>query len=164
MTTVVYCHKDEQVAVDSRVTMGHKVCTDDMDKTWVTDDYVFWLAGSLADIETVIEMYPTYYADEAPECSGFVFHRHEGVLKSISWSPEREYQSTISWNEAVGSGQDHAITALDLGCTAEQAVKMAAKRDASTGGVIKVHDLADYLLFDKKEEPETIDILDLLQQ
>ena len=35
---------------------------------------------------------------------------------------------------AIGSGSPHAITAMDCGKSAVQAVQMAAKRDPATGG------------------------------
>jgi hypothetical protein len=38
---------------------------------------------------------------------------------------------------AIGCGSDHAITAMDMGATAYQAVQMAAKRDTGTGGTIR---------------------------
>lgn len=38
---------------------------------------------------------------------------------------------------AIGSGADHAITAMDMGANAFLAVQMAAKRDTGTGGTIR---------------------------
>jgi hypothetical protein len=38
---------------------------------------------------------------------------------------------------AIGSGTDHALTAMDMGATAEEAIGWAAKRDAGTGGTIR---------------------------
>ena len=38
---------------------------------------------------------------------------------------------------AIGSGADHAITAMDMGASAIGAVEMAAKRDTGTGGIIR---------------------------
>lgn len=40
---------------------------------------------------------------------------------------------------AIGSGSPHAITAMDCGLSAKDAVKMAMKRDSRTGGRIKVY-------------------------
>lgn len=39
---------------------------------------------------------------------------------------------------AIGSGMYYALTAMDCGCSAEEAVKMAAKRDVNTGGEIRI--------------------------
>ena len=38
---------------------------------------------------------------------------------------------------AIGSGADHAFTAMDCGCSAKEAVQMAVKRDTCTGGRIR---------------------------
>lgn len=38
---------------------------------------------------------------------------------------------------AIGSGAKHALTAMDLGLDAKEAVKMAMKRDIYTGGRIR---------------------------
>ena len=40
---------------------------------------------------------------------------------------------------SIGSGSDHALTAMDMGATAEKAVEMAAQRDICTGGRIRVY-------------------------
>lgn len=39
---------------------------------------------------------------------------------------------------AIGSGEQFAISAMDFGLTAKEAIKYAVKRDASSGGKIKV--------------------------
>lgn len=42
---------------------------------------------------------------------------------------------------ACGSGMDHALTAMDMGATAKEAVKWAMKRDTLTGGRIRTFKL-----------------------
>jgi ATP-dependent protease HslVU (ClpYQ) peptidase subunit len=42
---------------------------------------------------------------------------------------------------AIGSGGVHAITAMDCGKSAAQAVQMAMKRDSATGGRVHTHRL-----------------------
>jgi ATP-dependent protease HslVU (ClpYQ) peptidase subunit len=37
---------------------------------------------------------------------------------------------------AIGSGMQHALTAMDMGADSEKAIQMAALRDIATGGVI----------------------------
>lgn len=53
----------------------------------------------------------------------------------------RVWRSTVSDTDpiVIGSGADHAITAIDCGKTVREAVKMAAKRDVHTGGKIRVY-------------------------
>jgi ATP-dependent protease HslVU (ClpYQ) peptidase subunit len=38
---------------------------------------------------------------------------------------------------ALGSGSHFALTAMDMGATAAEAVEMAKKRDTSTGGLVR---------------------------
>jgi len=40
---------------------------------------------------------------------------------------------------SIGSGSDHALTAMDMGATAEKAVEMAMQRDICTGGRIRLY-------------------------
>ena len=40
---------------------------------------------------------------------------------------------------ATGSGQHHALTAMDMGATAKEAVKMAIMRDTNSGGRIRTY-------------------------
>lgn len=54
---------------------------------------------------------------------------NEGEIIREDISSERFY--------AIGSGQDHAFTALDMGASALEAVKMAVKRDFSCGGTLR---------------------------
>jgi hypothetical protein len=44
-----------------------------------------------------------------------------------------------SGDTAIGTGTDHAITAMDCGLSAREAVKMAMKRDTGTGGRIRTY-------------------------
>jgi hypothetical protein len=44
----------------------------------------------------------------------------------------------------LGSGSDHAMTALDMGATAAESVKMAKTRDISIGGVVRTLFMADH--------------------
>ena len=44
---------------------------------------------------------------------------------------------SLSNPDAIGSGSPFALTAMDMGASAEEAVTMAAKRDSCTGGKIR---------------------------
>jgi len=48
----------------------------------------------------------------------------------------------VEYNDAMGSGEEFALAALDHGKTAEDAVAYAATRDSGTGGKIRVFDVA----------------------
>ena len=43
-----------------------------------------------------------------------------------------------------GTGQDHALTAMDCGLSAKEAVKMAAKRDTGTNSRVSTYTIRGY--------------------
>lgn len=61
---------------------------------------------------------------------------------------KRSYELVNSEYYAIGSGADFALSAMDAGATAEEAVKVAIKRDVFSGGEIFVEEL--------DEEPEEL--------
>lgn len=61
---------------------------------------------------------------------------------------KRSYELVNSEYYAIGSGADFALSAMDAGATAEEAVKVAIKRDVFSGGEIFIEEL--------DEEPEEL--------
>lgn len=133
MTTIAF--DGEMIAYDGRVTQGSKIVCDDYDKKYERNGVLFFLSGDLEHIEPVISSYFDKQMVDGLNCEGFVYD--DGKLYEIV-----AYDRGISVNEnigpiAYGSGSDHAITAIDCGLNAKEAVKMAAKRDIYTGGKIR---------------------------
>ncbi|MES9841207.1 MAG: hypothetical protein ABW134_11695 [Candidatus Thiodiazotropha endolucinida] len=140
MTTIAY--KDGVIAYDSRVTQGQTITSDRSSKLYRRNGVNFFVSGLVGEQEELIK---AYFAEDRTgfrivdshaivDDNGKVFHfgnsRNDGYWKS----PIDQYECF-----AIGSGSDHALTAMDLGCSAAEAVKMAAKRDAFTGGRIRKH-------------------------
>lgn len=129
------------------MTKGRTIEDDSYNKQYVVDGYRFFLAGSLSSVEDVIERYLAGHydhKDDDGEAEGFVV-TPEGELHSLILTKSKLHvcvQDTKK-HTAVGSGEDHAWTAMDLGCSAKEAVKMAAKRDVGTGGRIRTYKLND---------------------
>lgn len=135
MTTAVYSVKEGLIAVDSRLCRGSTIVSDDCDKIITSDNGVFVLSG---DHQATIDLSNSY--PSAPECqsncSGFVI-----VDGFVYWASLFEGSLQVSecgFNESTGSGQDHALTTLDLGFGVVDAIKSASKRDNCTGGNIRV--------------------------
>jgi ATP-dependent protease HslVU (ClpYQ) peptidase subunit len=87
-------------------------------------DYVKWFNGEI----------------EAPEYTGEMSYRIVYIDPSKKiWMYYSTTKSVCPAEKigAIGSGEDYAITALDLGLTAEQAVAVAIKRDVFSGGKIR---------------------------
>ena len=135
MTTIAYNHKDKEIAVDSRLTRGYTIISDNFNKIIKSNNGTFILAGYTADCELVAKSFPNEPHREC-NCSGFVVS--DKFVYWLSFEDEKIMLTKCEYNEAAGSGQDHALTAMDLGLSAKDSVKMAAKRDVSTGGKIRV--------------------------
>ena len=141
MTTIAYNHKDGEIAVDSRLCRGQTIITDETDKAVLTEHGLFVLSGYAVDVEKFIGDYPNVF-DNQYKLSGFLVKDKE-VFWVFSESDATGIIK-IDFNEASGSGQDHAMTAMDLGYSAKQAVEMAIKRDCHSGGKVKVFKVSDY--------------------
>jgi len=135
MTTIAYNHKDKEIAVDGRVTRGSTICDDNCNKVVKTKQASFILSGRVSDIDKVIHAFPDN-VELNSAVSGFVI-----LEDAVYWFAGDDTgwgMTEVTYNEAAGSGSEFALTALDMGATAKQAVKMAAKRDTMTGGKIRV--------------------------
>lgn len=134
MTTIAY--RDGIIAYDSRATRGKLVADDNFNKCAKVDGLLFFFCGSVSDLQYLIDGYTK--GAEPPKSSdicAFVVDKGEvyraGTDEGVFW---KEAASPI---DATGSGFAHALTAMDCGLSAFEAVKMAAKRDSATGGKIR---------------------------
>ena len=137
MTTIAY--KDGIIAYDSRATSDGMIISDEADKKTVKDGVVFFFTGATCDEEKFIRLY--FGSDEQHknvECSAIIVDK--GKVNACSIDDESGmFNSPIDFigGYAIGSGTPHAYTAMDMGATAVEAVKMAAKRDTCTGGRVR---------------------------
>jgi len=140
MTTIVYCAKTNQIAIDSRCTVGDTIANDIHEKFISSDGEYWFFCGSMPDCQKLIDMHHERRPQSEVSCSAFVATK-DGVFHAV-YSAEYKrympYKLTYSW--ADGSGTDHALTALDMGAGAKKAVEMAIKRDVWSGGKVRVFD------------------------
>lgn len=94
---------------------------------------VFGLAGKTPHMDVLAKWLKTN-GSEPPKIKGStaLVLRSDGTLLQV----DEEGAITIRAPAAIGSGRDHALTAMDMGADPERAVEMAAKRDPFTGGKI----------------------------
>ncbi len=138
MTTIAYHHKDKQIAVDSRVSSGTFINTDNHKKVYKVGDCILFLSGGLSDIYTFISEFPEIRT--AGSCAGFCIDNK--LVYNISVDKEgRLHKSLVSYNDAEGSGYAFAIAAMDFGKSAKEAIKYTATRDNGTGGRIRVYNV-----------------------
>jgi 20S proteasome alpha/beta subunit len=141
MTTIAY--KDGIIAFDSRVcTDDNRVTVKDYDKSRKVGGVKFFFAGLMPDIEEFIADYLSGdYDDLRPlGCVVFVVDHGRLYLSGVDEDGHlwRDPYS-LKQHAAIGSGSAHALTAMDLGCDAKTAVKMAMLRDTRTGGRIRTY-------------------------
>lgn len=142
MTTIAY--KDGIIAYDSRSTCGYTITNDSHEKCHIVDGARFFYCGGLGDRAALIESYKAgeYKGDRSG--SALVVDDklyYIGMNKEDGfWKQELELDNP----RAIGSGEDHAFTAMDMGATAKEAVKWAMKRDTGTGGRIRTYRLKDH--------------------
>lgn len=81
-----------------------------------------------------------YFDGEGPDgidCSALAVDKGKVYQVAIDDNKMHKFEIDMSKCFAIGSGRDHAYTAMDLGCSAVDAVKMAIKRDMCTGGKVR---------------------------
>src|SRR5450830_142601 len=135
MTTIAY--KDGIIAYYGRVTAGSAITYDDYDKCIERDGVKFILSGYTADYQRLIN---AYFGEELTNIgAGALVVDSEGVWNIGHNDGEGVWKSVVLADKpyAIGSGSVHAITAMDMGASAYQAVEMAMKRDSCTGGKIR---------------------------
>lgn len=136
MTTIVYHHESRAIAFDSRLTRGGTIVSDEFNKLKTKGDVKFIFSGLEADIQKLVSEYPA--CTTKLECSGIIIE--DGKVYHAAFEPEFKMLE-LFWSESWGSGQDHALTAIDLGCSATDSIEYAKKRDTGTGGKVNTINL-----------------------
>lgn len=139
MTTIAI--KDGELAFDSQTTRGGTICNNHYLKKTTVNGHHFFFAGAPRALDGIIDSFfnGTIYQDDTGTC-GFVVTPDKKVFLidmdqdgfcTCDDVPDGEWY-------AIGSGHMYAIGAMDAGCSAKEAVKIAAGRDIYTGGRIRV--------------------------
>lgn len=135
MTTITY--KDNIIAYDSRRTAGGLIKSDETDKRYTISDTSYLFAtGFCPDIENLV----SYLKGEEEICPNNVaagFLTEGEKVYDLGVNSEGVWKYFIDYPSADGSGGDHALTAMDFGASAVEAVEAAKKRDANTGGRVR---------------------------
>jgi len=143
MTTIVYDHKNRQIAVDSRMTKNSGFYNDCFDKIKFKGSLLFAMCGSTCDLDYFIDNYEKYKRtgldDAILDCSGIMVR--DGKVYNVFVHEDIFNEDVLICNEAYGSGAQLALAALDFGCSAKDAVEYAATRDIYTGGKVHVFNL-----------------------
>jgi ATP-dependent protease HslVU (ClpYQ) peptidase subunit len=136
MTTIAY--KNGVIAYDSQITSGSTITYDDYEKCHEVKGVKFVLSGYMCDYPKLIAAWFGEPVTGTVEASALVFDGE--ALCYAAYSEKDGLCKTPIWLErpyAIGSGQDFALVAMDMGATAAEAVHAAKKRDTATGGTVR---------------------------
>lgn len=135
MTTIAY--KDGVIAYDSRATVGQAIIDDEFNKHEFIDGVDYFYAGKASDISRFAL---SYKAQKADKIDALVFAVDDGILYRVVSDDEFDkLKLDLNKHWAIGSGEDHALTAMDMGASAKEAIEMAMKRDCGTGGRVRTY-------------------------
>lgn len=143
MTTIVYNHKDKEIAFDSRCTNGSYIISDEVKKMHkVCGGYLF-ISGDMPDIEDFllefdwkkVKCKKHYNIRFIGVREGTVYYG--GVNGGCIWFYD------IKTSISTGSGEDYAIAAIDMGKSAKEAVEYAMTRDSLTGGKVGLFSVSE---------------------
>lgn len=139
MTTLAY--RDGELATDSRVTAGDMIISDRRKKVHrLRDGSVVAWAGSVQQAELLLRAMRKNTAPPKIDEISALHLRADGSL----W--EYEGQAWVKQDPgyyATGSGSPYAFAAMDAGASAKEAVRIAIKRDANSGGRVQALKLKD---------------------
>ncbi len=137
MTTIAYHHERKEIAYDGRTTRGGVIMSDASEKMIESGGVKFFLCGATCDYDMLISMYFGEKPELVPEASAFAVDSGNVYMigcgdNGVFWKCRQDC------NDAIGSGWEFALAAMDFGKCAKSAVEYAATRDSSTGGNITV--------------------------
>lgn len=149
MTSIVLDYENKQIAVDSRISKGGGSYRDDYNKIHIRGNSIFILSGSTCDFDYFIdnfELYKKIDIDAELDCYGIMIE--SGVAYSVFMTDGIFNVDRILGNECAGSGGAYALSALDFGKSAKEAIEYAMTKDCFTGGKVHVYDIKKGELLD----------------
>lgn len=157
MTTIAV--KDGIMVGDGRCSLGSTVIKDDMVKVFWINNHLMGGAGRARSISTFAQWLQkhTDYTIVNQEVGDLVdlippVLQDDEEFTALVLTPDKQvlmYDGNVALNlgqdvtASIGSGSVFAIAAMDAGASAEDAVKIAMKRDVYSGGEITIVQLED---------------------
>lgn len=157
MTTIAV--KDGIMVGDGRCSLGSTVIKDDMVKVFWINNHLMGGAGRARSISTFAQWLQkhTDYTIINQEVGDLVdlippVLQDDEEFTALVLTPDKQvlmYDGNVALNlgqdvpASIGSGSVFALAAMDAGASAEEAVKIAMKRDVYSGGEITVVQLED---------------------
>lgn len=139
LTCIAY--KDGIIAYDCRITEGDMIVSDNYNKKHEIGGLIIFSAGNLGEDEDFVTAYITKETNTIQNAQGIVVDNGELFICTIASGEVQVYKWNKAEARAVGSGEPYAITAMDTGATAKEAVQYAHKRDVNTGAKVRTWQL-----------------------
>lgn len=141
MTTVVYNHRDGELAAESRVSQEGTLYDDTCNKlVRLSFGWVGWM-GDITDVSLLVFALEDNDADidgSLIHCTGIVMPDKGVAYEATFDSMGRIHKYPLKKSWAIGSGNRYALGALHAGASAKQAVQAAIAYDLFSGGTIRV--------------------------
>lgn len=144
MTTFAYSRKESIIAIDGRISAGSRI-TSDKYKKWIKKgDNVYFFVGTVTDAIRLIDLANSGFEETDDE------NLYECSIVLACDPPKEIYVNEAGYIEqleitedycTLGSGGDYALSAMDMGKTAKQAVEYAMTRDIYTGGRVTIYNI-----------------------
>lgn len=125
------------------MTRGDVIINDNHNKKYEIQGRVFFCYGTLTGSDRLIDAYLNNNIQLPIEANALMVEK--GKIYHLGFDPDSEpahiWKTLIDRPEAFGSGEHFAFTAMDMGCTAREAVLMASKRDVYTNKNVNVYEV-----------------------
>lgn len=138
MTTIAY--KDGVIATDGQTTSGSTIVRLNTVKMRKTKKATHYCAGSHDEIDVLVSALDSG-AKIGRACNANSIMVKDGSAYLCGEEDGEAFACKIEKGEfrAIGSGWEYAMGAMAAGCSAKQAVKIAASLDIYTGGKIRTY-------------------------
>ena len=142
MTTISYNHKDKQISCDSRLTDNRTIRSDSWRKWYELDGSINFACGCSSEIPLFLAEYD-WGEKSGHEYQCIVLQVCDDEVFLLCTSEDGIFNKyPIRYDEAIGSGSNFALSAMDFGKSSSEAVEYAITRDSGSGGKVHTYDIA----------------------
>ncbi len=147
MTTIAYHHDSKLVAYDSRTTSNGYIVNNNADKSLEYDNGMVIIgSGDRHSVKQMADMFVGISSklEGSIEYDTLLLVIANGSASKVGFDEGKGFWvEDLHGNTALGSGAMLAISAMDFGCSATEAVEYAKTRDTSTGGDVRTVSVID---------------------
>lgn len=137
MTAIIVCLKTGVIACDSRIIAGDMIMCDSEIKRSKVDGELHFTTGDTDDTDIMLDIILNSGICKRDSLIANVVYTKKGkVFYSLFENGELETHK-ITHSRGFGNGGELALSALDFGCSARDAIKYAITRNIYCGG--KIH-------------------------